>query len=567
MKTYMKIKIFTVFSLALLLMNNACTDHFEELNTPNNLVTEDLVNIDLMFTLVQYRSIVSETPNGAGTIGNYCGYATSCANRPFQSGDSPGVWNSAYGSRLNNLSEIIRLCQKDSETAPDLVNKKAIARIMKVWVFAKVTDTYGDIPYFESCLPQSEAVYRPKYDTQKSIYEDFFKELKEAAAELDESKESYGSADLMYGGDVVKWKKLANSLRLRLALRVRYADAALATANMSDLTEADLITTMEDDAYIYTCTDFEENQNALYNRIVSNQGQGETGCWNLGKTMLDILIGNGDPHNPADPRIGIYADTAKATWIAEHDTTFGYRGHPVLGYVPVEIKYSYGGRSCSERPPFWFVAVIERPILRCSEVYFSLAEAALFGLKGTSADANAYYQLGIDRAIEWSQDFYNKCAPQMHETIQIYDDSTWTDAAYNTYMAEKEITQAEVDAFKLNAVYTLSGTQEEQLEQLINQKVVALHPLEYQGWAEWRRTGYPRVLVGPDTDHLLGVCKRRMMWPNQEQQVNSDSYAEALARLGVEDNELAKVWWDVNPAAPHEHPGEVESRSAPWVGK
>jgi hypothetical protein len=560
MKTYLKIKIFIALSLMLMIMSNGCTKNFEELNTPPNLVTEDLINVNLIFTRVQYLSIVTGTPTGTGTIGNYCGFGTSCANRPFQSGDNPGVWNSGYGSYVNNLSEIVRLCTIDPETAPDLVNKKAIARILKVWAFARITDTYGDIPYFESCLPQDQAVYRPRYDPQKSIYEDFFKELKEAAAELDESKESYGSADLMYKGDVVKWKKFANSLRLRLALRVRYADAEMAKANMSDLTEADLITSREDDAYINTSTDFVSNQNPLYNRIVNNGGQGETGCWNIGKTILDIMNDNNDP------RIGIYADTAKATWIAEYDTSFGYRGHPVLGYSPVENKYPYGGRSCSEWTPLWFVPVIEKPVFRSSEVYFALAEAALFNIKGSPSDANAFYQKGIDRAIEWAQDFYDACEPQMYETVQIYDDSTWTVDAYNKYMAFKEITQDKIDAFKASPAYTLEGSQEGQLEQLMNQKIVALFPLEYQGWAEWRRTGYPRVLVGPDTDHLLGVSPRRMMWPNNEQSVNSESYAEALGRLNHEDNELAKIWWDANPNAPHEHPGEVESRDQPWVG-
>lgn len=561
MKTYMKIKNFTVFSLALLLMNNACTDHFEELNTPNNLVTEDLVNVDLMFTLVQNRSIVDGISSGRGTQGNYCGMSTNCDNNPFQYGDAPGTWNSAYGYQLNNLSEIIRLCQYDSETASDLVNKKAIARIMKAWIFSKVTDSYGDIPYFESCLPLDQAVFLPKYDSQKSIYEDLFKELKEAAAELDDSKDSYGSADLMYGGDVDKWKKLANSLRLRLALRVRYADAALATANMSDLTEADLITTRADDAYIYTCTDYRDNQNSEYNRIVDRQGIGETGCYNLGKTMLDILIGDGDTHNPADPRIGIYADTAKATWIAEYDTTFGYRGHALLGNALVENKYPYGGQSTSERPALWYVAVYEKSVMKCSEVYFALAEAALFGIK--SGDANALYQQGIDKAIEWTQDFYSKCTPQMRETIEIFCDSTWTDADFNTYMAEKEVTQAEVDAFKLNAVYTLSGDQEQQFEQLMNQKLIAIYPDEFQGWTEWRRTGYPRVLVGPGDS----VFPRRYRWPTNEQMVNSDSYAAALAQLGDDDDEYTSVWWDANTAAPHAHSGTVEWRALPWVGK
>ena len=365
----------------------------------------------------------------------------------------------------------------------------------------------------------------------------------------------------MYGGDVDKWKKLGNSLRLRLALRVRYADAALATSAMSDLTEADLITTRADDANIYTCTDYRDNQNSEYNRIVDRQGMGETGCYNLGKTMLDILIGDGDTHNPADPRTGIYADTAKATWISVYDTTFGYRGHALLGNALVENKYPYGGRSTSERPAFWAVPVYEKSIIKCSEVYFALAEAALFGIK--SGDANALYQLGIDKAIEWTQDFYDNAEPQMHETIQIFDDSTWTDAVYDIYMAEKEVTQAEVDAFKLNAVYTLSGTQEEQFEQLINQKMIALYPDEFQGWTEWRRTGYPRVLVGPDDS----VFRRRNRWPTNEQLVNSDSYAEALAQLGDEDDEYTRVWWDANSEAPRAHSGTVEWRALPWVGK
>ena len=311
MKTYKKINIIAALSLALLLMNNACTDHFEELNTPNNLVTEDLVNIDLMLTLVQVPSIIvnvpygfGDAPNGHGTIGNYCGMSVSNANRPFMYGDAPGVWNNAYGGYLNNLSEIIRLCEKDPETAPDLINKKAIARIMKAWVFAKLTDTYGNVPYSESCLSQEEAVYRPKYDTQQSIYEDLFKELKEAAAELDESKDSYGNADVIYGGDPAKWKKLANSIRLRLALRVRYADAALATANMSDLTETNLITTRADDAYGFTVTDYPENRNSLYNSLIE-RGYPHTSHY-PGKTIIDLLNDNNDP------RTKIYVDTAKA---------------------------------------------------------------------------------------------------------------------------------------------------------------------------------------------------------------------------------------------------------------
>ena len=126
------------------------------------------------------------------------------------------MWNFSYETMLNNLSNIIQLID-GKENKAELVNKQAIARILKVWAVANLTDTYGDVPYSESCLPQEQAVYQPKYDTQQSIYTDLFKELKEAAAQLDESiRKVMVSADLIYGGDVAKWKKLANSLRLRL---------------------------------------------------------------------------------------------------------------------------------------------------------------------------------------------------------------------------------------------------------------------------------------------------------------------------------------------------------------
>ncbi len=95
-------------------------------------------------------------------------------------------------------------------------------------------------------------VYSPKYDTQESIYKDLLKELREAAAQLDDNKDAYGSADILYGGNVAKWRKFANSLRLRLALRVRYVDPALAAQEMSDLNESNLITSAEDIAYIMT---------------------------------------------------------------------------------------------------------------------------------------------------------------------------------------------------------------------------------------------------------------------------------------------------------------------------
>ncbi len=551
MKIYKNIKFIIVFSIAIL-MSYSCTDGFEELNTQKNLVTADLVNVNLIFTRVQVQAIKNGTPNGTGTIGNYSGMSYSSANRPFLEGDSPGIWNSAYTTFTNNLSEIIKLTKDD----PELINKTAIARIMKVWAFAKVTDTYGDIPYFQSSLPLDEAVSNPKYDTQKSIYEDFFKELKEAASSLDASMESYGSADLVYGGNVDKWRKFANSLRLRLALRVRYADEEMARANMSDLQEADLILTRDDDASMYTSTDNADNLNGFYSSVLNN-GKDLTKR-GIGQEIVNNMI------NKNDPRIKIWADTAKAEFPKDDPNLdyFGYRGTPLLGLVPVEYKLPWGQESASRISDLFYVPVIEVPVLRSSEVYFALSEAALFGLRG--GDAQDYYKKGMEAALNWARDFNLNSKPQLPEVLgMLYPD--WTDDDINLLLTHKELTQGEIDTFLGSPAAVLSGTQEEQLEQIIVQKNISLYPLEYQNWAEWRRTGYPIVQVGPDDDDLKGVSPRRMPWPNTEQTINSESYNEAESRISGGDLRLSKVWWDANPNVPPNNTDPLPTRDTPWV--
>ncbi len=552
MKTYKNIKYIVIFSIAIL-TGYSCTDGFEEMNTAKNLVTEDLVNVNLIFTRAQVRAIKEEgRANGTGTIGNYSGMSYSGSNRPFLEGDAPGIWDNTYERYTNNLSEIVRLTKDD----PDLINKTAISRIMKVWAFAKVTDTYGDIPYFQSNLPQSEVVPSPKYDTQQSIYADFFKELKEAASSLDPAKESFGSADLVYGGDVEQWRKFANSLRLRLALRIRYVDEQMAKDNMSDLQASDLILTRADDASMYTVVDGNaDNWNPFYNGVINNGTD-------LNKRAVGAFIIKMKEFN--DPRIKIYADTARATFPEDDPNIdyFGYRGRPVLGLVPIEYKLPWGQETSSEISDLWYVPEIEVPMLRSSEVHFALAEAALFGLK--AGDAQSHYTMGMEAAMNWAKDFYENAKPQLPDVLaQMYD---WSDSDIALLISHKEITTAESDAFLASPVATLAGSQEEQLEQIIVQKNIALYPLEYQNWAEWRRTGYPVLQIGPDNDDLKGVIPRRMPWPNVEQTINGANYDEAESRINGGDARLSKFWWDANPNVPYPWTGDpLPTMDTTWV--
>jgi hypothetical protein len=571
MKKIYKINIVFLCALGFLLAN-ACTDKFEEFNTDPKIVTAELIDPGLLLTYVE-SEFVGSANYGNGTYGCFCGMCKRDDDAPFLETDAPGRWNYAYTVQLNNLSNIIQLIE-GKENKDELINKQAIARILKVWAVANLTDTYGDIPYSESCLPQEQAVYAPKYDTQQSIYADLFKELKEAAAQLDENKDSYGSADLIYGGDVAKWKKLASSLRLRLALRVRYVDAALAREQMSDLTEAGLMTSLSEDAYILNNTDYPDHLNPRYYRIVNYSTTQESVHTHM--VMIEIL--RNDSIN-LDPRIKIYADTVMATWKGGTSpngypfANWDYRGSPTLGMVPVEYKYPWNLPAVSDLADFWRVPIVAPAIMRCSEVYFALAEAKLAGLlpAGFSNSAEQYYQKGIDASIDWYKWFYDLTAPQMSDLMINYIHNPawtpgpqWTEADVQQYLEYKRIKDEEVAAFKATEGYTLSGTEEEQLEKIINQKLVALYPDEFQGWCEYRRTGYPKIPIGPDMAALAGVIPRREPWPTTEETINSVSFKEALSRFGV-DSRLTKFWWDANPAAPHIYEWTAPSMPTPFL--
>jgi hypothetical protein len=567
MKSVINIKIIAGLAFVLMMIS-ACTEDFDKMNTRNDLITEDVLNTNLMMTYCQWSKWIDNGDGGGGTIGNYPGMSISDANRPFQ------VQNGSFGqysTEVRNLADLIRILENRDAAAGtnDHASEIAIARIMKVMPFTRMTDNLGDIPYFESCLPQEQVVYAPAYDTQESIYKDLLKELREAATQLDESLEAYGSNDILYGGDVAKWKKFANSLRLRLALRVRYVDPALATQEMSDLNESNLITSMEDNAYVLTSLDLIENANRNY----YDPDASWTGLYNnksgltkryVGKTVLDIWQDN------FDPRLKLYCDTAAASWPTTpgYDTIdyFGYRGHALLGYVPVEQKYPYGSESCSRVSLHNYAPIWPSVELTAHEVYFALAEAALFGIKGSPADAQGFYEKGVKAALDWSVYWNDLIEPQLPDMFGLYRPE-WTAEQVAEYAEFHRVTQEEADAFVDTAtVMTLTGTDEEQLEMIMNQKIVGFFPTQtVEAYAEWRRTGYPRVLVGDDDDALQGVSPRRYLYPDSEQQLNGENLQTALDRMGGTDNMLKRTWWDANDLAPHKHPGTVPYMDKPWV--
>src|SRR2546423_3330409 len=249
MKFYYKIKTFVALTL-LLCIANACTKGYEKLNTNPSLVTEDLLKPDNIFSMVLKESIFHIPDlgrlDGPGRISEFAGFmASESSGSPFKNMDYNFYFTNYYRIYLVNLNEVVRLTQD-----PFLSNKNAMARIFRVWLWQNLTDMYGDVPYQDAARDRLHLVAEPKYDKQEFIYKDLFTELKAATAQLsdDPSKLSFGSADLIFKGDVSSWRKFANSLRLRMAMRVRFVDNALAQQNISEVISEPLISANSENA-------------------------------------------------------------------------------------------------------------------------------------------------------------------------------------------------------------------------------------------------------------------------------------------------------------------------------
>ncbi|SHJ96698.1 SusD/RagB family nutrient-binding outer membrane lipoprotein [Pseudozobellia thermophila] len=507
MKPY-KISKYLLALVAAVSLVYACTDDFQELNTNPALLSEEQLDVGLLLTRVQQEMIINGS-NPIGTLANYAGYASSGGNRPFDGGFFSDEFAKGYRNLLN-ISEIIRLTDGDAE----MQGQNAIARVMRVYIFHRLTDLYGDIPYSEAVKASSEVITQPMYDTQESIYGSMLDELKELSSVLSETQQgSFGDSDMMYQSDNEKWMRFANSLRLRIALRVRYVDEALAREHISELVNMDLIESNEENAFVPSSDDFDSNQNPVYNRLISNSGILPE---HMGQTIVDLL------NDQDDPRLTILVTpTPNSVMVADSvgdSNLLEYRGRP-LGLEGLE-RDAYPTSDLSQIGLYYREPVIEMPVLYYSEVCFALAEAKLM-LDLGSLEADVWYERGVRADME-----------------------------------RYGIDEAEIASFLSSNSLDVVADEEAKLEMIMNQKNIALFPNELEAWSEWRRTGYPKILIGSMVGETDGQIPRRINYPVSEANVNSVNYQEVSTRIGG-DLMTTKVWWDANPNVPYEHPGEI----------
>jgi hypothetical protein len=390
-------------------------------------------------------------------------------------------FDATYIGPLMDLQKIINYNQ-DPETAQKAAisgssaNQIATARILKAYYFWVLTDQYGDIPYSTALKGEGGNTY----DTQQSIYTDLFKELKEAAAQFDGGAPVKG--DLMYGGDVSKWKKFANSLRLLMALRISKVDAAKGTAEANDAVTSGVFTSNADNAVIrYPGSPYNNPWFTLYD------GRKDFAMSNI---MDNFLSATSDPRAPkyGSSDIGFPYGLTRDQAVA-FDNSSGGNWARILSS---EFR--------QQNSPLTLVSY--------SVVLLAQAEARQRGWITSGPTAQALYEAGIKASWdEWGV----------------------------TY------TPAQLAAFLLNSnVAFTAGTE---LQRIATQRWVALYPNGLQAWFEWRRTGFPVLTPTPNATNTSKQIPRRYVYGQGQYSVNKANVEAAAARMGG-DTQDSRVWWD-----------------------
>lgn len=406
----------------------------------------------------------------------------------YRSANINAYWN-PYASELMDLQKVVEagnLAKDASMSGP--------AKVLQTFVFQAMTDMWGDIPYSET-LQGGNGPVKPKYDAQQDIYTGMLKTLTDASAAMG-SGSGLGSSDPIYVGDATKWKKFANSLRARLAMRIQKADATKADAELKAAFAAGGFLSNADNAQLTWPGD-----GTFDNPWAANfAGRDDH---RVSKTLLDIMNGLNDP------RVKIYAQPA-GTGVAYTGLQNGLNSATAAPFIPLTsrpgvIFYpgtttygSYGGSAGKKTAT---------NLMTFAELSFIQAEAANRGIGGlTSGQAVAFYNTAVTASI-----------------------TQWGGSA------------AEAAAYLAQPAVAYAGGAAG-LTQIMTQKWIALFAQGEEAWSDWRRTGVPST-IAPGPKATLSYIPRRLVYPASEQSVNLDNLNAAIARQGP-NNMATRMWWD-----------------------
>jgi len=498
MNLYYKLRIIFL-SLLVLLGTNACDDGFEELNI-NPTQANDL---DPAFQLTRVQVTMSNNRYEywrtqfiySSTI-----VQQAACNCSYWAGDkynridsyASAWWDSSYPREVKNVVDMVNRSMED----PDRVNYAAAGRILKVYIFSRLTDLYGDIPYSEAGKGFIDRVFFPKYDAQEDIYNDFFTELESAINQFDPSAPFDG--DVFLGGDIDKWKRWGNSLRLRLGMRLTKVDPARAQQEV-EAAIAGGVMESNDDIVFLQHTENETNGNSDVMFADDN--------WRWSDDFVTYLRDNNDPRLPVwgmvydgdgNPQPDV------SSWVGLPNGTDA--NSPEADVYETFVRHNR--ETIKDRTSPFFHQTY-------GEVEFLMAEAAIRGWN-TPLSAAEHFENGLRASLDH---------------MNLYPNTNITPEQIEEFVASQPLDESSFEA---------------SLEHISTELWVQFTLNAMEAWSNWRRTGYPELTP---VDHPIGTTNgtvpRRMYYPPSEQGINPN-YQEAVDRqFGGRDDLAGRVWWDV----------------------
>jgi hypothetical protein len=413
-----------------------------------------------------------------------------------------------YHTFLRNLKLIIEMNEDPEQKSTAFVgamgsnaNQIAAAKTLKAFYYMHMSDILGMLPFSEALLGD-EGNFTPKYDTQQDIYSALDAELVEAYAMFDESSSLNETYDILYGGDITKWKKLNASLRMLMAIKLADVDPTTGKARFATAYEDGGIEDNSDNL-VYSYLDETANMNPLFDNMAGASARRD---FAPSKTIVDSLLSYNDP------RLLSYAvPSPQSTWDA---VPFG---------VPRNEIQNYKGKIVSFNPKIY-----ERDtpitIISASRILLVEAEAAVRGW--ISADAQDLYKAGILASFE-KKDFVSDITMYAKDYPDIDLDEFITDI--DEYIAQPSV--------------ELTGTTQQKLEKIAMQRWLdGFNENGIEAWSDWRRFNIPKLDPGRATT-ITHVPYRRYYYLGDYER-NTENHNAAISEQG-EDSFDTRVWWDV----------------------
>ncbi|RHR38537.1 SusD/RagB family nutrient-binding outer membrane lipoprotein [Parabacteroides sp. AF18-52] len=544
----MKMNKFLTYAIASALtltagsMMTGCTDSFEDLNTNKYEVDPDNLPFESQFVepityvyapqqnMFQYWTNLSTdlfggyfmTPHNFGGNGN--------VDYKLNRGFCGGMYENFNLHIFNNTRRLIKTCDEKG-----LVDYAAIMRVVQVYALSTMTDSYGPVAY-QSVLDGNDVSFY--YDPQESIYKAMFTLLDEAITGFKTGTSEVSNMqqfDYWCQGNRELWVKVANQFKLRLAMRIVKADPTLAKQKAEEAVAGGVLTAADKDILI---------DQGLSNELTRMFEWGDCG---VNANLVTILEGYNDP------RIALYITkntndikNGDKVVVAKDSKYLGIRGGCNLPNKPNQWG-NFSNLVCTYSTPM--------PVMKAAESYFLRAEGALRGWN-MGGNAKELYEEGIRLSIKNELKYkgvYAGVTSISDEEIDAYINGTTLQADF----VDPVDAQNSIKAMNTVPVkWDESASKEDKLQRIITQKWIANFPLSTEAWAEYRRTGYPKLFPNRvnssngtiDTDEQI----RRLIYSEVEINTNNDELQKGIQILNQENSSSnfsgdiggTRVWWD-----------------------